>query len=75
VSPLIQSNRPTEACYVIDSQIAARLADCVNRAETYAASQKQEIEWKGGKRGLTGAGKHGLYFSRPQTATEGRDQP
>jgi len=40
VSPLIRSNRPTKACYVIGPQNAARLADCVNRAETYAASKK-----------------------------------
>ena len=42
VSPLIRSNRPSEAYYVIDSQIAAQLADGVNRAETYAASKKSK---------------------------------
>jgi hypothetical protein len=42
VSPLIRSNRPTEACYVIGPQNSARLVDCVNRAETYAASKKSQ---------------------------------
>ena len=49
VSPLIRSNRPTtadsseastEACYVIDSQNAQRLANCANRVETYAGSNR-----------------------------------
>ena len=47
VSPLIRSNRPTEACYVIGPQNAARLEDCVNRTETYAASKNSESERKG----------------------------
>ena len=40
VSPLIRSIQPTEASYVIGSQNAGRLVNCVNRAETYAASKK-----------------------------------
>ena len=49
-SPLIRSNRPspsgsseesTEAFYVIDSINAQRLVNCVDRAETYAASKSE----------------------------------
>ena len=50
-SPLIRANRPnsadsiegsTEACYVIDPQNAARLENCVIRAEVYASSSTME---------------------------------
>ncbi len=47
VSPLIRSNLPTEACYVIGPQNAARLVDCVNRAETYAALASKKSQGKG----------------------------
>jgi hypothetical protein len=46
VSPLIRSDRPTEAYYVIDWQIAAQLAVGMNRADTYAASKKSKGKWK-----------------------------
>jgi hypothetical protein len=42
VSPLIRWNRPSNACYVIGTQDAARLVNCVKRAETYAASKRAQ---------------------------------
>ena len=39
VSPLIRSNRSTKACYVVDSQNAARLENCVKRIDLYTASR------------------------------------
>ena len=58
VSPLIQSNRQTpadqsegstEACYVFDSINAARLTDCVERAEKIAARKDRTGNRKAAK--------------------------